>query len=308
MISIRKVDKLFENGTAVTLQNNSPRLRDILASQARGVLISHHSLHFFRRFFTLAIAAMAVSASSVSAESVTVNCRQGSLHGFLVLKSRDGRVIAIGEQTNVIHGDEVHAELVFHFRDGSIDDEVTDYKQGEVFQLLRDHHVQKGPSFPQPLDMTIDMANQTVAWQETKDGKNEAQTKHMDLPADLMNGMLQLVVENFPTKTGELKVSYLVIDHGPRVVSFTFTLDGEDRFRVVGGAHRANRYNVHIEIGGLAGVIAPVIGKKPADMKIWAIGGDAPLLVRMRGALYPQGPIWDMSLVSPTWSSAASAK
>ena len=44
-----------------------------------------------------------------------------------------------GDQINVVRGNEVHAELVFHFRDGSIDDEVTDYRQGDVFELIRDH-------------------------------------------------------------------------------------------------------------------------------------------------------------------------
>lgn len=69
------------------------------------------------------------------------------MHGFLLLKSEDGRVIAVGDQVNVIRGDEVHSRLVFRLRDGSIDDESTIFRQGSVFQLLRDHHIQKGHPF-----------------------------------------------------------------------------------------------------------------------------------------------------------------
>lgn len=234
-----------------------------------------------------------------TAEPVPATYKQGSLHGFLLLKSGKGKVIAVGDQTNVVHGDQIHSELIFHFHDGSIDDEVADYRQGEVFELIRDHHVQKGPSFPKPLDMTIDVAAGEVTWQETKDGKSDTKTQHMDLPNDLMNGMLSLAVEDFPAKTDELKVSYLAFDSSPRVVGFTVTPQGEDKVRVGGATRKVNRYNIHIEIGGLAGVIAPIIGKKPADMQLWSMGGDAPLFVGLRGPLYAQGPVWTMELASP---------
>lgn len=232
--------------------------------------------------------------------------RQGSLHGFLLLKSARGKTIAVGEQTNVVHGDEIHAELVFHFRDGSVDDEVTDYRQGKVFELIRDHHVQKGPSFPKPLDMTIDVPRGEVTWLQTKDGKSETQTQHMDLPADLVNGMMQLVVEDFPKDAAELKTSYLAFDPKPRIVTFSIKPQGEDHVRVGGLSRPAHRFNIHIEVGGLAGIVAPMIGKQPTDIAIWAIGGDAPLFVRLQGALYPQGPIWTMTLTSPAWHAGAS--
>jgi hypothetical protein len=251
----------------------------------------------FAGIFALSLCAMA--------EQLPSTYKQGSLHGFLLLKNSAGKVIATGEQTNVVHGNEVHSELMFHFRDGSIDDEVTDYRQDEVFALIRDHHVQKGPSFPKPLDLTIDVAAGEVTWDETKNGKTDTKTQHMDLPGDLMNGMLALVVEDFPAKADELKVSYLVVDSGPRVVGFTVTPQGEDKVRVGGGTRKASRYNIHVEIGGLAGVIAPIIGKKPADMQLWAIGGDAPLFIGLYGALYPQGPMWTMGLISPTLPSGA---
>jgi hypothetical protein len=270
----------------------------ILVSQAGGAAISPHLLD--KLLCAAGFVAIAAAPICAAAEPVPVSYKQGSLHGFLLLKNRAGKVIAVGDQTNVARGNEIHAELVFHFRDGSLDDEVTDYREGEVFQLIRDHHIQKGPSFPKPLDMTIDVSAGTVTWQQTKDGRSDTKTQHLDLPNDLVNGMMQIVAENFPPKAEERKVSYLVANPGPRIVTFSFKQQGEDRVRVGGAARRANRYIIHIEIGGLAGVVAPIVGKKPADMQMWAISGDAPLFIGMRGALYPEGPVWTMELTSPT--------
>ncbi|HEX4030150.1 MAG TPA: hypothetical protein VHX20_07275 [Terracidiphilus sp.] len=268
----------------------------------RSILFSHW------RVFAAVVVVLAAASACALAEPVPATYKQGSLHGFLLLKSRGGRLLATGEQTNVVHGDVIDSELVFHFRDGSIDDEVCEYRQGDVFKLIRDHHVQKGPSFPHPLDMTIDAANGQVTWQQTKDGKTEAKSQHMDLPDDLANGMIPLLVEDFPAKAAELKVSYVAADPSPRIVTFSVKPDGDAGVRVGGLRRRANQFTVHIEIGGLAGMIAPMIGKKPTDLHIWAMGGDAPVFIRMEGALYPQGPIWTMALTSPTWPSVSASK
>ena len=228
------------------------------------------------------------------------------MHGFLLLKSEDGKVIAVGDQTSIVRGDEIRFRLIFHFRDGSIDDETTTFRQGSVFQLIRDRHIQKGPSFPQPLDMTLNVPAGEVTWREVKEER--VKTEHMDLPPDLVNGMMSLTVENFPAKAAEMKVSYVVVASKPRVVKLSIKPDGEDRAFVGGLGRRANRFNVHVEIGGLAGVIAPVLGMQPPDTKLWILDGDVPGLVKMEGALYEKGPIWTMVLTSPAWPSNSPRK
>jgi hypothetical protein len=241
--------------------------------------------------------------SCAFAEPVPATYKQGSLHGLLLLKSQDGKVIAIGDQINVVRGDVIRSELIFHFRDGSIDDEVAEFRQGSVFQLIRDHHVQKGPSFPKPLDLTVNVPGGEVTWHEMKDGKNDSKTQHMDLPPDLVNGMVHLIAEDFPSGAGELKTSYLAADPKPSVVQLSIKPDGQDVVKIGTASRQASRFNVHIEIGGIKGVLAPVAGKQPTDFKLWVLGGEAPVLIRMEGALYPQGPIWTMVLTSPTWPS-----
>jgi hypothetical protein len=249
-----------------------------------------------------------ITAVSAFSDPIPATHKQGSMHGFLLLKSDNGRVIAVGDQVNVVRGDKIHSRLVFRFRDGSIDDESTVFRQGSVFQLLRDHHIQKGPSFPEPSDVTVDVPAGEVSWRETKDGKNEMKVEHMDLPQDLVNGMVSMVVENFPEKATEFKTSYLVIASKPRVIKLSIKPDGTDSARVGGGSRRSNRFNVHIDIGGLSGVIAPVLGKQPPDVKLWVIDGEVPTFVKMEGELYQKGPRWTMILTSPTWPSGSSEK
>lgn len=85
---------------------------------------------------------------AAQADPVPVRFTRGTIHGLLELRSEDGRVVASGDMVQVAHGSQITAQLTFHFKDGSIDDETTVYSQRRIFQLITDHHIQKGPSFP----------------------------------------------------------------------------------------------------------------------------------------------------------------
>ena len=96
-------------------------------------------------------------ALSLSAEPIPVRYVQGSSHGFVALKTLDGVTIATGESTQTVRRGQVTSRLIFHFKDGSVDDDVTVFTQQGVFRLISDHHIQHGPSFPKPIDFLIDM-------------------------------------------------------------------------------------------------------------------------------------------------------
>ena len=81
---------------------------------------------------------------------------EGVSHGFLVLRTLDGKPIADGESTQVAQGDRVTNRMWFRFTDGSIYDETTVFSQRGTFKLLSDHVLQKGPAFRRPLETTID--------------------------------------------------------------------------------------------------------------------------------------------------------
>ncbi len=223
------------------------------------------------------------------------------MHGFLVLKSADGKTIAVGDVIQVAHGRQVRSRMVFHFRDGSLDDDTTVFLQGHVLKLISDHHIQRGSSFPKPLDLMINVPKSAAIWKQTKDGKEETRTEYVDFPDDLANGMVPLVLLNIAPKMAETKVSYLVASPKPRVVRLSIKPEGLERYRLAGIARQAKKYNIHIELGGIAGIVAPVIGKQPSDLKIWVADGEVPTVVKTMGELYEDGPIWTMEQTSPTW-------
>jgi len=230
------------------------------------------------------------------------------MHGFLLVKSAQGKVIGVGDLVQVAEGGRVHSRLLFRFRDGSIDDESSVFLQKDALHLVSDHHVQKGPSFPAPLNVTISAPASEVTWREAAGGKIEVHREHMDLPDDLANGIIPAVMENIPPNAAETKVSYLANTPKPRIVKLSVKPDGREKFTVGGLAYFANRYVMHIELGGLAGMIAPMIGKQPPDSRGWVVPGEVPSFAKLEGAFYPGGPVWTVELSSPVWPSRTESR
>ena len=262
------------------------------------------SQHIGEHICVWPVVAMLLCASwlSVAAEPVPVRHLEGTMHGFLELRSENGDVVASGDLIQFTHGGQVTTETVFHFKDGSVDDETTVFSQRRTFQLINDHHVQKGPAFPHPMDVMIDCrSGQVTVRSEGKDGKEEVKSDHMNLPADLANGIVPLIVENTPSGSAETAVSMLVMTPKPRIVKLTVASRGEEPFSVVGTSEKAIHYEIKIELGGVTGVVAPLVGKAPPNIQVWVIGGQAPTLIREQGPLYPEGPLMTIELASPAW-------
>lgn len=235
--------------------------------------------------------------------------KQGAIHGFLVLKDENGKEIAVGDQTNEVQGSVIKSRTIFRFHDGSIDDEETVFRQRSTFELIRDHHIQKGPSFTKPSDVTIDVAKGEVTWVDTSDGKTQSKSQHMDLPHDLANGMVPMLIENLPRSATELKVPYLAVGSKPRIVTLDIKPDGDDDKILVGAdGRKADRFNLHTDIGGITGVVAQVFGKQPPDIKLWLAGETVPAFLRMEGPFFEGGPVWNVMLAAPTWPASDDQK
>jgi hypothetical protein len=238
----------------------------------------------------------------MSAEPITVRYREGTLHGFLLVRTLEGTAIATGDLIQVPHGDRVNSRTVFRFKDGSIDDETTVYSQNGVFRLISDHHVQRGPSFPNPLDMSIETSTgQVTVHFADNDGKDRVTNDHFDFPADLANGLVPTLLKNVELNTPETKVSFLAAGPKPLLVKLVISAGGEDRFSLGGSYRRATRYIIKVEIGGVLGLLAPVVGKPPPENQIWILGGEAPTFLKWQGPTYESGPIWITELTSPIW-------
>src|ERR1700677_3782923 len=129
--------------------------------------------------------------TAARAEPISVRHIQRPMHRFMVARSETGKVIATGEFTQMVQGDDVTMRMIYRFSDGSIDDETTTYRQQGMFQLVRNHHIEKGPFFAKPVDFAVDAATGIATSRTTdKNGKVHVESEHMDLPNDLANGFV----------------------------------------------------------------------------------------------------------------------
>ncbi len=240
------------------------------------------------------------------AEPVAVRYPEGSVHGYLALRSLDGKLLAAGDLVQTIRGGTLTSRLVYRFKDGSIDDETTVFLQAGSFRLLHDHHIQKGPSFNKPTDVTINAQTGEVTVRFTENGKPKVESSHMDLPNDLSNGILLDLAKNLSPQTPETKISYLAATPKPKIVHLSFKPDGIDSFKSAGQRNKAQKYKIHVELDGLAGMIAPMIGKEPADSEVWVGSGGVPAFIKSESPLFLGGPLLRTELIGPVWAQANS--
>lgn len=253
--------------------------------------------------FRLSALILFLSTVGLWAEPVTVRHTEGSVHGFLALRTLDGKTVADGDLTQNARGNRVTTRLSFRFKDGSTHDETAVYTQRQHFQLVSDHLVQKGPTFPQPLDMSIDgLTGQVVVRYTDEDGEQKVKTDHFDMPPDLANGMLLTLLKNVRPEAPPKTLSYIAATPAPQLVKLELTPAGEEPFTVGGSSRKAMHYVVKIDIGGIKGLIAPLVGKQPPDSHVWILGGEAPAFVRSEQFLYLGGPMWRIELTSPVWA------
>ncbi len=263
----------------------------------------------FTRAILMLMCAVLFPIRTVPAAQVTVLHTEGELHGFLVLRAVDGDAIADGDLAQITRGDRVTTRLVFRFKDGSINEETTVFSQRGTFRLLSDHLVQKGPSFKHPMDLSVNgLSGQVTVRYADDDGKEKVVIQHFKLPPDVSNGFLFSVFQNIKSDTSKTTVSMVVATPKPRIVKLVITPEGEDPFFIVGSERKATRYVVKIDIGGAAGVVAPLVGKQPPDTHVWLVEGEAPVVLKSEGPMYEGGPVWRIELTSPIWSQSPTAE
>ena len=261
---------------------------------------------FATRASALACALVVWSAAPL-ADSVAVRHSEGVVHGFLALRTMDGATLADGDLVQTSRGDRVTIRLVFHFKDGSIHDETAIFSQRRRFQLISDHLIQKGPSFPQALEMTVVRASGRVTVRYADDGEQKVADERLELPMDLANGLIPTLLKNVMPGPSSTKVSMVAATPKPRLVKLAVTNVGEEPFSTGGSTRTATHYVVKVEIGGVSGLIAPLVGKQPPDSHVWILQGEAPAFVKGELQLFPEGPTWRLELLSPVWPSGAAS-
>ena len=261
------------------------------------------------RLFAILLISTCTLFGVASAAPVPVRYKEGLIHGFLVLSTLDGVAIAAGDLTQVARGDQVTTQLNFRFKDGSRLEETTVFSQRGNFRLISYHMVQKGPSFKNASDLSVTCATGQVTVRYTdNDGKEKVANEHLALPPDLGNGLIPRLLMNIRDSSRQIEVPMVVAAPKPRLVKIVLNAQGTEPFSLAGVSREAMHYVAKVDIGGVAGVVAPMVGKQPPDAQIWILGGEAPSFLKSETQSYMGGPMWRIELVSPVWPQPSGAE
>lgn len=263
-----------------------------------------------RRGACTGLAVLMVIAALVSvpvdAAPVSVRFSEGVTHGFLLVHSLAGEILGHGELTQVVkEGGLVESKMVFRFKDGSLHDEKVVFSQQRMFTLIRYHLVQRGPSFPDQIDVSIDRgtAQYTVRSKAGEDGKEEILTGEVDLPKDVYNGMLITISKNLRKGVDET-VSVLAFTPAPQVFKLQLLAMDDQPVRIGDLSSKATQYVFKPQIGMIQEFFGKATGKLPAHFHYdcWILVGEVPAFVQFEGPLQLMGQIVQIELVSPRLS------
>jgi hypothetical protein len=246
--------------------------------------------------------ALLLTSPAQAQSTVEVRYAEGLIRGFLVLRAMDGEVLAHGDLAQVARDERVTSHLVLRFDDGSVYDETVHFSQQGSFRLLDYHLVQEGPVFKGAMELSIDRSTGQVRVRYTdEDGTAKEEREQLELPSNLMNGMLPILLKNIPPGDKQTTVSFVAATPKPRLVDLVISPEGEAKFLAGGAVRKAKEYRIKVEIGGILGFLAPLVGKQPEDSHAWILDGEAPAFVRLVGPLFMGGPSWRIEPASPEW-------
>jgi hypothetical protein len=242
-----------------------------------------------RLLAVLLVCGLGATPIPATADQVRVMFQEGVTRAFPVIRSLAGEKLAQGDLVQVARGDVVDNRMTFRFTDGSHYEEHVVFSQAAVFTLLRYRIVQRGPSFPETLDASIDRERERYEVRHRADEESAEQTYagRLLLPPDAYNGMLSLLLKNLPgSETAQVQV--VAFTPKPRLVKLQLLPLGDDPVLVGDTPRRATRWAIRPQLGLFASLLITDL----PDAHCWIVPGDAPAFLRAEGPLYFQGPIW----------------
>jgi hypothetical protein len=238
-----------------------------------------------------------LAPSLAGAAPVEVRFLEGVTRGFLVLRSTTGQTVGQGDLIQTAHPDRVDSQMVFRFKDGSLYDERVTFSQQHVFTLLSYRLIQKGPSFPEPMDVSFDRKPGRFQVKSMDKGREETSSGTLDLPADVYNGMIVMILRNLPPRRAET-VHFVAFTPTPRVIQLELEPAGEQKLQLGDQETHATRYAVKPKLGVLLGLAAKVLGKKPSEYECVIWMKDVPAFIRCEGPLRLNGPFYRFELIN----------
>ncbi len=218
----------------------------------------------------LILVTMLLGPRPLPAAPVPVRFVEGATHGFLELRTVDGAIIASGDLLQVVRGGGVESRMVFHFKDGSLYDEMVVFTQQKVFTMQSYHLVQRGPVFSEDTEISMERTGKyRVKTKAHKDGREEVLNGTLKLPPDLYNGIVLTVVRNLPKGAGET-VHLVAFTPKPRIIQLKLTPKGEHKMLVGELTKTAIEYCIKAPARGLAQALrhaarAPAVGLPRLD-------------------------------------------
>lgn len=259
----------------------------------------------FTAFVTLSV------CTAVHAQPIAVRFTEGTMHGFLVLRSGNDETIAQGELLQVAHRDRVDSRFVLHFKDGSLYDEKVSFSQRRVFTMLSYQLVQRGPSFPDTLDASMDRktGEYQVRARSGTDGPEKLIAGRLELPPDVYNGMIVTVLRNLARGENE-KVQFVAFMPKPKLIELELLPVADETVLVGDQSKHATQYVLKPQLGSLVHFFGSLLGKLPSDFRyhFWILSEGVPAFVRFDGPLYLNGPIWRLELLSPQLPESPDSK
>lgn len=199
--------------------------------------------------------------SGLEAAPIEVRFAEGTAHGLLLVRSVSGETVGHGDFLQTAHGDRVESRLILRFKDGSLHDEKVTFSQQRVFTMLSYRMVQRGPSFPETVEASLDRKTGSYKVRSARDGREDASSGSIDLPPDVYNGMAPMLLKNL----------------APGGPSETV---------------HSTRYALKPKLGATLRLFATLLGKAPVDQECVILTEDVPAFVRCDRPLYLKGPVW----------------
>jgi hypothetical protein len=266
----------------------SPLIAEVAALGRTGVLL---------------MAAMAISAwgsGRAVADPVAVRFLEGVTRGFLVVSAVDGKPLGQGDIRQIAHPGHVESRMILRLRDGSLHDETVTYTQDKFIKLKRFRLVQKGPSFPEPVEISLEAASgeYLVTAHPGAGDREKTYRGTLKLPSDTYNGLLLIVLRNLPAGVAT-RVHYVAFTPKPYLIGLDLLPQGEEKVRVGAESRPVTRYELEPRLGVLMRVAATVLGKTPRRQRCWILADPVPAFVGCEAPLAASGPPWRIGLASP---------
>jgi hypothetical protein len=233
---------------------------------------------FSSRLAVLLVLLGAVTASADEPQPVKPRHALGTLHGFPSMSDTTGRVIADGELTQELTGDELRVKIRWAFVDGR---EVEERDEFQVDKVL----AQTGFSWVETRKDSLlrrfeaDLVSGT-ARATTRNDKGELQREEstLELPAGRAftgYGTALAVSELSLGPGGKRQITFVAFTPKPRAITLEVTRNGTERFTVAGRSMVTDRYTLHPQIPFPASIFV-----NARDAQLWFTHSPPPALVR----------------------------